>query len=1162
MIVLGSLSESSFSYETHVHSYIVQQAYSLLKHYYPQVENTELKTQLGGPFDHGSHQWETGLITTGAIREDLDDVVYGYGPPNEWYSPLSFLFQSSLTPTVTHFWIADNGDNSKVWIPATLAIDRQFENAFMKLQMYMNGGWKLLYLPEGGQYIKEYKYTSLTQLAKTGQILQTGYYSIVGDHTTLNPPLQVNLTDVNRKRFVYEILGRMCHLIEDMCVPAHVHGDAHPPTDKDYYEEDMDRNYYKWTWENALQQGGIIYPNLQDDPIRYFSYSANQISDIFRSNDYEGNIYLPNGTYPIISEYYNQLGNQPINVIDKSQIANTCLVYAIRATAGFLYWFCDKTDLLKTITILSNGSKYFDLKNHNDQNPQWLTKTTPYPIPFDNNITIDLSGDANNYQYAWGGWQKRDRDNNIVGLNYNVEWLSTSSNATSYYLAQYDYFINITFNEPLLIDGGTGAYYKNLQSEQISNSFIIFANIPTQIQAIAPSGYDFLEWNDHNSTNPRTFYASTNSNGLYAIFKKHLASNSLSALSSNSQRKFISDVNGNKHLVYDSQGSVWYTKSTDNGAAWLPEVKINENGTQAKGATMATSTDGNLYVLYQCDRGLRTNTNPTLVLSQYYYGTLRWQTEVCDLSSYTYNTMPVISAINGVVLVVYKPSATTGLVGVEYYLNSGNIAETHVSNISGTTAYSSNPSLATTNMSTASTHMLVYEQSGIYYTEWAVASDFYGLVTSNISSGSGYTWNYNPSIIELNGLAKVVWIGKRVILPPENLAKVEGENGTAIVTNYEYRTIFKDPSYYRYWSFGSNVSSAPSINKTDNNSAYVFGWSETNGTRTNKFADNTLSTITTLNTTGKDLQLCNGADKYSMFALSFTNAALPYSFALSNSIGSVALAKENTSLSINKGREGVVVKDSSQIYFTLGDVLVNGENISFKTIPDTFSVTSVADVNNCVKTNPFSVTDNSSLFYSVQYGVSNAEQLKRTFTESDIISFRIELVEAATETVLGLFDNISYTKQNAVSYDNFSYEVSTEGIGNKTVYLRLVTTASEGCSFSITDKLDNQSIIAKRYVKQVAFKSAQVIKDYALAQNYPNPFNPVTTITYQLPKSGSVTLKIYDMLGKEVKTLVNEQKEMGRYTVQFDASSLASGMYVYQLRANDYTSTKKMMLLK
>ena len=87
-------------------------------------------------------------------------------------------------------------------------------------------------------------------------------------------------------------------------------------------------------------------------------------------------------------------------------------------------------------------------------------------------------------------------------------------------------------------------------------------------------------------------------------------------------------------------------------------------------------------------------------------------------------------------------------------------------------------------------------------------------------------------------------------------------------------------------------------------------------------------------------------------------------------------------------------------------------------------------------------------------------------------------------------------------------------------------------------------------------------ESFYLYQNYPNPFNPSTTITYQLPKNGNVTLKIFDILGNEVKTLVNEQKEMGKYTVQFDASSLASGMYIYRLRANDYTSTKKMLLLK
>jgi len=100
-------------------------------------------------------------------------------------------------------------------------------------------------------------------------------------------------------------------------------------------------------------------------------------------------------------------------------------------------------------------------------------------------------------------------------------------------------------------------------------------------------------------------------------------------------------------------------------------------------------------------------------------------------------------------------------------------------------------------------------------------------------------------------------------------------------------------------------------------------------------------------------------------------------------------------------------------------------------------------------------------------------------------------------------------------------------------------------------------------LKQVMLTDAdQLPIDYDLSNAFPNPFNPITTITYQLPKEGLVTLKIYDILGNEVRTLVNEQKEMGKYTVQFDASSLASGMYIYRLRANDYTSTKKMLLLK
>jgi len=85
---------------------------------------------------------------------------------------------------------------------------------------------------------------------------------------------------------------------------------------------------------------------------------------------------------------------------------------------------------------------------------------------------------------------------------------------------------------------------------------------------------------------------------------------------------------------------------------------------------------------------------------------------------------------------------------------------------------------------------------------------------------------------------------------------------------------------------------------------------------------------------------------------------------------------------------------------------------------------------------------------------------------------------------------------------------------------------------------------------------------FALEQNYPNPFNPNTMISYQLSVSGQVTLKVFDVLGNEVATLVNEDRPAGNYEVNFDASKLSSGVYYYQFRAGDFVETKKMILLK
>ena len=111
------------------------------------------------------------------------------------------------------------------------------------------------------------------------------------------------------------------------------------------------------------------------------------------------------------------------------------------------------------------------------------------------------------------------------------------------------------------------------------------------------------------------------------------------------------------------------------------------------------------------------------------------------------------------------------------------------------------------------------------------------------------------------------------------------------------------------------------------------------------------------------------------------------------------------------------------------------------------------------------------------------------------------------------------------------------------------------------NNLDNGRIQMKAFVNKNN-NSNNIPTEYALAQNYPNPFNPTTTIKYDLPKTSDVSLIIYDILGRKIKELVKVKQEPGRYEVQFDASHLSSGIYIYQIIAEKYMNSKKMILLK
>jgi len=104
--------------------------------------------------------------------------------------------------------------------------------------------------------------------------------------------------------------------------------------------------------------------------------------------------------------------------------------------------------------------------------------------------------------------------------------------------------------------------------------------------------------------------------------------------------------------------------------------------------------------------------------------------------------------------------------------------------------------------------------------------------------------------------------------------------------------------------------------------------------------------------------------------------------------------------------------------------------------------------------------------------------------------------------------------------------------------------------------------LAVTSAEQIASGSGTLPAELALEQNYPNPFNPITRIQFTIVDRQSTIVKVYDLLGREVTTLVNEVKQPGTYSVEFDGSNLASGVYLYRLQAGDFVMTKKLVLLR
>jgi len=226
-------------------------------------------------------------------------------------------------------------------------------------------------------------------------------------------------------------------------------------------------------------------------------------------------------------------------------------------------------------------------------------------------------------------------------------------------------------------------------------------------------------------------------------------------------------------------------------------------------------------------------------------------------------------------------------------------------------------------------------------------------------------------------------------------------------------------------------------------------------------------------------------------------------------------------------------------------------------------------------------TSNLSARFAIRYSVVNAGLLgdNSDYIGIDglvVIGDGVLPVELASFASVVINNDVTLNWSTATETNNSGFDIERSSVNGQWSKVGNVTgngTSTVSHSYSFSDR----NLASGNYnyrLKQIDFNgnfeyfnlsnevNVGIPSSFDLSQNYPNPFNPSTSINFDLPIDGKVSLKLYDMNGREVMTLLNEVRSAGYYSVNFNASNMSSGVYFYTLSADNFTATKKMMLVK
>ena len=367
-----------------------------------------------------------------------------------------------------------------------------------------------------------------------------------------------------------------------------------------------------------------------------------------------------------------------------------------------------------------------------------------------------------------------------------------------------------------------------------------------------------------------------------------------------------------------------------------------------------------------------------------------------------------------------------------------------------------------------------------------------------------------------------------------------------------------------------------SLNLRDDNTKSYFAYSDYSYSSgmINQVSDGT--NIYDLSTTGRDIQLSNGTATSSMSVASFYPSSLPYYFQ-NVSAGGTGLSKETqsgSSVAVQNTYGRGVALNGLGFFYSLKSLTADNSNIRFAEIPERNDTTirrrgmqyiPLDSLNTMLISKPFTVGEGTSFTFSDDGGFTDSSAVKVILGKKGYISCKLELIDDATGKTLGVMKESKFSLSSSFQGNLSASRLNLKGMGTKNVRVKITVSSNvdslNGLWVNEYGTL-NTNTLAKLSTNEIVLQSPDIVTSYALEQNFPDPFNPTTTINYQLPKASHVTLKVYDMLGRIVATLVNQDQDQGRYTATFDASRLASGVYISRLTAGDVTKTMKMLMIK